>query len=584
MSKLNLRELTKHDEKVFLDGLKDWENEDLSWYTFVWKTGMNFFEHLEILEQQKNKINLQTGKVPSTMLYAFVENKIVGRLSVRHELNKGLLERGGHLGYAVSPLARNRGYATEIYKQGLEFCRKLGLEKILVTCSDQNTASWKIIEKFPAHLENRFHDTIKNEMVRRYWININEALTSSLQQTQKDDSSFEESLMKLQNSLILISDSKVKEIPIVDNGDDWIDLNEIPELNLDLEKHKIQSLSTNPFILRKQVVEKLILAQKQLPNSIKFQIKEGFRPLWVQNKFWKDYLRYLKHKFPLMNLLEVEEEAAKYIAPISVAPHSTGGAVDLVLIDNNGVELDMGTEFNASPLKTNDRTYTGNTEITKAAKANRKILKSAMQSVGFINYPTEWWHWSFGDQYWALMKNMPNALYQRKVPQFNIRIATVDDALARAQVHTVSWKSTYEGIIDQTYLDSLTVEQRIPGAKNRALNPTLHCFVAVEFETNRIVGFADFGPCREKNSDADCELYAIYILEEFQGFQAGRLLFEKGLDKMKDLNYKKMMISVLENNHSARSFYEKLGGHFDGTDFVDIQDIRYPTVTYIWVL
>ncbi len=106
------------------------------------------------------------------MLYAFVNGEIVGRLNVRHKLNDELLIRGGHIGYAVSPRYRKNGYATEIFRQGLMYCQNLGLQKILVTCSDLNIPSWKVIEKFAADLENRIPDVETHELIRRYWVDV----------------------------------------------------------------------------------------------------------------------------------------------------------------------------------------------------------------------------------------------------------------------------------------------------------------------------------------------------------------------------------------------------------------------------
>jgi predicted acetyltransferase len=169
---LVLRELTAADEAAFLNGYEDWKNEELSWYSFVWKPGMPMSEHLQKLTDNKDAHKIPIHFVPNTMLYAFVNHQIVGRLSVRHYLNDHLLARGGHVGYAVSPQHRQKGYATEILKQGLNFCRTLDLDKILVTCSDSNTASWKVIEKLSGHLENKISDPQKNELIRRYWINI----------------------------------------------------------------------------------------------------------------------------------------------------------------------------------------------------------------------------------------------------------------------------------------------------------------------------------------------------------------------------------------------------------------------------
>jgi len=71
----------------------------------------------------------------------------------------------------------------------------------------------------------------------------------------------------------------------------------------------------------------------------------------------------------------------------------------------------MGTEFNASPLDTNGATFLDAQNISDVAKINRKILENAMISVGFINYPTEWWHWSYGDKYWAFMTRETSAIF-----------------------------------------------------------------------------------------------------------------------------------------------------------------------------
>ena len=85
--------------------------------------------------------------------------------------------------------------------------------------------------------------------------------------------------------------------------------------------------------------------------------------------------------------------------------------MDLTLVDDNGNWLEMGTEFNAEPSETDYATYTLALNIPEKAKTNRKILIDVMTAVGFQNYPTEWWHWSYGDKYWALMSKSENAIY-----------------------------------------------------------------------------------------------------------------------------------------------------------------------------
>lgn len=172
---LVLRELNEHDEEAFLAGYEDWKEGDLNWYSFIWRPGMSHAEHLSLLRDQKDQNKIPNNRVPSTMLYGFVGGEIIGRFNIRHELNTYLLERGGHVGYSVGLRHRKKGFATEMFRQGLKFCQKLGLEKILITCADQNTPSWKIIEKFGGSLENRIFDKEHNEFVRRYWLSMDTA-------------------------------------------------------------------------------------------------------------------------------------------------------------------------------------------------------------------------------------------------------------------------------------------------------------------------------------------------------------------------------------------------------------------------
>lgn len=171
-SPLILRELTSEDESAFLAGLKDWVGEDLTWYTFVWKEGISHAEHLKTLESQKDIHQIAKDRVPATMFYAFVNDQIVGRLSLRHNLNDFLMMYGGHFGYAVSPKHRKKGYATEIFRQGLDHCKKFGLHTILITCAEDNIASKKLIEKFGGVLENRVLVPDINEYRLRYWLKI----------------------------------------------------------------------------------------------------------------------------------------------------------------------------------------------------------------------------------------------------------------------------------------------------------------------------------------------------------------------------------------------------------------------------
>ncbi len=173
MSNVILRELNFNDEQAFFQGMKEWDEKDLSWYTFVWKPGMAYSEMLMKLHNDKNGINIPAHFVPASKLYGIIDDKtIIGRVSIRHKLNETLLRRGGHIGYSVAPRFRKKGYASEMMEQSILYCKKIGIEKLLVTCASDNIPSWRIIEKNGGILENEIYDEEDKEMIKRYWINL----------------------------------------------------------------------------------------------------------------------------------------------------------------------------------------------------------------------------------------------------------------------------------------------------------------------------------------------------------------------------------------------------------------------------
>jgi D-alanyl-D-alanine dipeptidase len=73
--------------------------------------------------------------------------------------------------------------------------------------------------------------------------------------------------------------------------------------------------------------------------------------------------------------------------------------------------LDLGTQIDATPEQSDGACYFAADGISNEARARRDILAAALTRAGLVNYPTEWWHWSYGDRYWALLTGAPAALY-----------------------------------------------------------------------------------------------------------------------------------------------------------------------------
>jgi predicted acetyltransferase len=136
-----------------------------------YRQGMAFTDFLRLLEDHRVGRGLPSDVAASSFLFAFDRGRIVGRASIRHALTPPLGEMAGHIGYAVLPEFRNRGYATQILQAAVRFARdELGLDRVLVTCDDDNAASIRVIEKNHGVFVDTYQDAASRRPKRRYWI------------------------------------------------------------------------------------------------------------------------------------------------------------------------------------------------------------------------------------------------------------------------------------------------------------------------------------------------------------------------------------------------------------------------------
>ncbi|WP_327580562.1 M15 family metallopeptidase [Nonomuraea sp. NBC_00507] len=208
--------------------------------------------------------------------------------------------------------------------------------------------------------------------------------------------------------IVLLSDPRIAEVPVKECGEALVDLRTLPALRVDERLADPEGAFAR---VRLSVADRLIAAQARLPRALRLLVVEGFRPVSVQEKYFAASVARHRGANPGWDDRQVYVEASRYVSPPQVAPHVTGGAVDLTLCTAAGTELPMGTQVNATPPEDTDACYTAYCGISAEARRNRDILATAMASAGFVNYPTEWWHWSYGDRYWALITGARYACY-----------------------------------------------------------------------------------------------------------------------------------------------------------------------------
>jgi zinc D-Ala-D-Ala dipeptidase len=163
--------------------------------------------------------------------------------------------------------------------------------------------------------------------------------------------------------------------------------------------------------VREGLADRLLVARDALPGRLRLLFIEGYRPPALQRAYFEEYLGELRADNPTASEQELLSAASRYVSPPDIAPHSAGAAVDLTLATDDGTEIDMGTRVNANPEESGGACFTDADSITAKARANRGLLGRALASAGFVNYPTEWWHWSYGDRYWALATGAAAACY-----------------------------------------------------------------------------------------------------------------------------------------------------------------------------
>jgi ribosomal protein S18 acetylase RimI-like enzyme len=160
--------------------------------------------------------------------------------------------------------------------------------------------------------------------------------------------------------------------------------------------------------------------------------------------------------------------------------------------------------------------------------------------------------------------------------------ARPQDIPAIAKVHVDSWRTTYRGIVASEFLASLSYEESERMWLNGLASSTHPVSLLVaETADGAVVGFAAGGPEREGDPNYQGEIYAIYLVQNYQRRGIGSALFKACVRELERRGFTSLLLWVLKAN-PARRFYETLGGKFLREKEIPIGNERLVEVAYGW--
>jgi len=171
--------------------------------------------------------------------------------------------------------------------------------------------------------------------------------------------------------------------------------------------------------LRLAVVDRIMRAQTRLPEGLRFEVIDAWRSRAEQERIFEEYAADLRARYPDWSESQLHIRATQFVTDpmVNAPPHCTGGAVDITIRSEDGAPVWFGTAYDDFSPKASTRYYedavlAGERLSLKEqdAMANRRILFNSLAQEGLTNYPDEWWHFDYGDSFWAQVVGEP-ALY-----------------------------------------------------------------------------------------------------------------------------------------------------------------------------
>jgi predicted acetyltransferase len=169
---LNLVRYDEVNEEKYIDYISEWETHNEKVIpSAARREGRSFSEMMIKWREDETEIPVSKGFVPATLYFLTDESgRILGGIHFRHYLNERLRQDGGHIGFGVRKSERQKGYAHEMLKLLLEKITKLKIDKVMISCDDDNIGSAKTIESCNGIMQDKV--VFENELTRRYWITL----------------------------------------------------------------------------------------------------------------------------------------------------------------------------------------------------------------------------------------------------------------------------------------------------------------------------------------------------------------------------------------------------------------------------
>ena len=195
----------------------------------------------------------------------------------------------------------------------------------------------------------------------------------------------------------------INRVPVVECDEPFVLVYESSRLRL-------RDGSGSAFRVREGVAKRLYAAAELLPDDFTLILVEGYRSLERQQMLWDAELASTKSLHPRIDRAEAERLTRLRIADptSSGGGHQVGAAVDVTLANADGTELSMGTAVCGFSELTPTHADAG---MFQSVRKRRRLLCRVMRQAGFVNYPGEWWHFSYGDKMWAAYGRKRRAIY-----------------------------------------------------------------------------------------------------------------------------------------------------------------------------